>query len=147
MSGGLRRRLLLVVALVAMVGAACSSDDDAATPGFALQSPTAAQVEEATGLVFPEGMTDYRSVNVGESSLYLSFSMPADQVEGFAADSGLTLDGAKRLLAHPSPLWPDGDPAGSARSAERSSGGYSTKVEIWTDGSDVALVRVGISPG
>ena len=144
----LLRRLALVMAVAAVVGTACSSDDDDPATGFALQNPTAAQVEDATGLVFPDGMSEYRSVNVGERSLYLSFSMPADQVQDFARDSGLTLDGAKRLLAHPSPLWPEGDPAnGSARSADRTSGGYATKVEVWTDATDVALVRIGISPG
>jgi hypothetical protein len=143
------RRLVLlgIVLAVALGSAACSSDtDDGAASGFPLQNPSAAEVEEATGLVFPDGMTEYRSVNVGDDALYLSFSMPVEQVTGFATGSGLTLDGATRLLAHPSPLWPEGDPAGrSARSAERTSDGFATKVEVWTDATDVALVRVGIS--
>ena len=142
-----RRLLLLGILLTAALGAAaCSSDGDEEASGFPLQNPSAAEVEAATGLVFPDGMTEYRSVNVGDDALYLSFSMPADEVVGFATESGLTLDGATRLLAHPSPLWPEGDPAGrSARSAQRTSDGFATKVEVWTDATDIALVRIGIS--
>lgn len=150
----LRRVGALLAALVLTCGlAACSSDDDGSAPpttdpsSFPLQSPSAEEVAEATGLAFPSSMTEYRSANSPTAAqLEIGFTMSAAEVESFAAASGLELVPDERVIIHSSPVWGDQNPPGDLRSGTALKGRYRSEVEIRTNWSetqpDAAAVRV-----
>jgi hypothetical protein len=145
---------VVVATLALLCGlAGCSKDDGAQGAGttdpatFPLQSPTAEEVEAATGLVFPDSVADYRSANSPTAAqLEIGFTMSAAEVESFAASSGLTLVPDERIIIHSSPVWGDQNPAGDLRSGTVRKGRYETKVEVRTNFSetqpDDAAVRV-----
>jgi len=149
LTGAAFAALLLVCGTVS-----CSKSDDGASgtsttdpSSFPLQSPSAEEVEAATGLVLPESMTDYRSANSPTApQLEVGFTMSAAEVESFAQASSLELVPDERIIIHASPVWGDQNPAGDLRSGTVTRGRYETRVEIRTNYSetqpDAAAVRI-----
>ncbi len=140
-----------LVALVAVVvGAGCddqgsTSSDDAAgdttttTAALPFDSPSKDELADATGLVFPDSVAGYRSVQLSPGQLDVTFTLPAADVDAFLEDSDLPpLTDDERTLAHASPLWelnPTDTYAGTATSRD----GISIALETVGSGDPVTV--------
>lgn len=152
-----------LVALAALVGlVAATGCTKKPTPGGPTtttlpslpfeSSPSRADLEDITGLRFPDSTTGYRSARASDAELDVTFRMDPADADSFVADSGLPELRAERLLAHPSPVW-SLDPGGDVRSTSTARDGMRIALEVVTppatDGTPAteATVRLVVASG
>ena len=99
------------------------------------EAPTADEVSEVAGLVWPPSMEGYRSVRLDPGELDVTFRLPNAEVARFVEDSGFDrLQPGRRIVdQHMSPLWEVNPPDGSTTAwAESKVDGILRRLEVVT---------------
>lgn len=115
---------------------------------------TAAELARIGGFVFPDDMSDFRSVALEDDLQYdIMFTTQGSAVDEFVTGSGLPpLSSDTRLLIHASPLWDLNPPEGSTISSTSDDHrGVTRTVEVVTpDGASEdgarATVHISLTP-
>lgn len=136
---------LLVLAVVGLVLVLTGGDDGEAAGGevsttsgpqrprstLPLDDLSVAGVEQLSGLAIPDDAADFLTAKLAQNrQLDVTFTMDAEDVEAFAADSGLPpLAPDARVILHSSPLWKL-NPGGPIRGAADVRDGVNRAVEL-----------------
>lgn len=133
-----QRALLLACLSIPLVG--CSADDASTTT-----TPlTKADVAEIGGFDFPSSTAEYRSTRDSDGSVYVTFTLPADDLSAFTTGSGLELEPGRRVIVHASPIW-DQNPTGDIAGGDSVVDGVRRQVEtVRTPGAEQVTVRMSL---